>query len=184
MVVIKPRTIPNFSSKTLAIGARQLVVHEAFEMTWWFAASYFSWLTPMTIVMSSSVAGAEIMTFLAPAVMCFFASDALVKWPVDSMTMSALTDAQGRFAGSRSAKTLMVLPPTVMVSSVCETSKPRRPKIESYFKRWARVALSVRSLIPTILIFGLVNAARKKLRPIRPKPLIPTLIIVKTSSRK
>ena len=168
--------MPQLSCKTLAIGARQLVVHEAFEITLWFAGSYLSWFTPITIVMSSSVAGAEMITFLAPAVMCFLASAAFVKWPVDSMTISALTEAHGRFAGSRSAKTLIVLPPTVIVSSVWLTSSPRRPKIESYFRRWAKVALSVRSLIPTILIFGLVSAARKKLRPIRPNPLIPTLI--------
>jgi hypothetical protein len=30
-VVIKPSTIPNFSCTTLAKGAKQLVVHEAFE---------------------------------------------------------------------------------------------------------------------------------------------------------
>jgi len=33
--------------------------------------------------MSSSVAGAEIITFLAPAVICFPASAAFVKIPVD-----------------------------------------------------------------------------------------------------
>ena len=58
------------------------------------------------------------MTFLAPAAMCLDASAALVKKPVDSTTISALTDAHGRLAGSRYANTLMVLPPTVMESSV------------------------------------------------------------------
>ena len=83
------------------------------------------WFTPITIVMSSSVAGAEMITFLAPAVMCFCASAAFVKIPVDSTTTSALTDAQGRFAGSRSEKTLIVFPPTVIESSVKVTSRPR-----------------------------------------------------------
>merc|ERR1739848_319230 len=32
-VVIKPSTMPNFWSTTLTIGARQFVVHEAFETT-------------------------------------------------------------------------------------------------------------------------------------------------------
>ena len=68
--------------------------------------------------MSSSVAGAEMITFFAPAVMCFWASDALVKIPVDSTTTSAPTDFQGKFAGSRSAKTFITLPPTVRVSAV------------------------------------------------------------------
>ena len=51
---------------TLASGPRQFVVHEALEMMFWLP-SYLSSLTPMTMVMSSSVAGAEMMTFLASA---------------------------------------------------------------------------------------------------------------------
>jgi hypothetical protein len=39
-------------------------------------------------------------------------------------------------------------------------------------------------LIPTILIFGFVRDARKKLRPMRPKPLIPTLITVRVLATK
>ncbi len=38
-VVMKPCSMPNASSSTLAIGATQFVVHEAFEITWWFAGS-------------------------------------------------------------------------------------------------------------------------------------------------
>ena len=68
--------------------------------------------------MSSSVAGAEIITFFAPAVMCFCASAAFVKIPVDSITTSAPTDFHGKLAGSRSAKTLITFPPTVRVSAV------------------------------------------------------------------
>src|ERR1035437_4368756 len=85
MVVIRPRSMPNVSSMTLAIGARQFVVHEALEMMLWLAGSEFSWLTPMTMVMSSPLAGAEMTTFLAPAVMCLPALAASVKKPVDSM---------------------------------------------------------------------------------------------------
>jgi len=40
----------------------------------------------MTRVMSSFFAGAEMMTFLAPAAMCPLAFSASVKRPVDSMT--------------------------------------------------------------------------------------------------
>ena len=40
----------------------------ALEMMWCFAGSYFSWFTPMTTVMSSFFAGAEMMTFFAPGV--------------------------------------------------------------------------------------------------------------------
>ncbi len=34
IVVIKPRSMPIVSCSTLATGARQLVVHDAFEITW------------------------------------------------------------------------------------------------------------------------------------------------------
>ena len=46
--------------------------------------------------MSGSVAGAEIITFLAPACKCFSASGRLVKRPVDSKTTSTPNLAQGR----------------------------------------------------------------------------------------
>ena len=38
---------------------------------------------PTTTVTSSFFAGAEMMTFFAPAAMCAFALSASVKWPVD-----------------------------------------------------------------------------------------------------
>ena len=60
--------MPNASCSTLAIGARQFVVHDALEMMWCVAGSYLSSLTPMTTVMSSPLAGAEMMTFFAPPV--------------------------------------------------------------------------------------------------------------------
>ena len=68
--------------------------------------------------MSSSVAGAEITTFFAPAVMCLLASAALVKIPVDSTTTSTPNLPQGIFAGSRSGVTAIVLPATVIEFSV------------------------------------------------------------------
>src|SRR5690625_365967 len=55
--------------------------------------------------------------------------------------------------------------------------------IESYFRRWARVLLSVRSLTPTISTSAPeLSTARKKLRPMRPKPLIPTRMVTMSSS--
>ena len=38
-MVMVPTTMPKVSCKTLATGARQFVVQEAFEMTWCFAGS-------------------------------------------------------------------------------------------------------------------------------------------------
>ena len=59
--------MPHASSRTFASGPRQFVVHEAFEMMVCSAGSYAWWFTPMTMVTSSSFAGAEMMTFFAPA---------------------------------------------------------------------------------------------------------------------
>src|SRR6218665_1049769 len=45
-VVIRPRLMPHLSFITLAIGARQLVVHEALEMI--ASPLYLAWFTPNT----------------------------------------------------------------------------------------------------------------------------------------
>src|SRR5262245_11219468 len=86
IVVIWPFTIPKVSTSTLATGARQFVVHDAFETTWWLLGSYLSSFTPITIVRSSPFAGAEMITFFAPAARWAFALSASVKRPVDSIT--------------------------------------------------------------------------------------------------
>src|SRR5215212_7840270 len=88
--------MPNESLSTFARGARQFVVQDALLMIV-CEPSYLSWLTPMTIVRSSPVAGAEMMTFLAPpASTCLRASSALVKKPVDSTTTWAASAASPR----------------------------------------------------------------------------------------
>src|SRR5215207_6327100 len=52
----------------------------------------------------------------------------------------------------------------------------------SYFNRWASVLLSVRSLAPTTSMSApWASAARKKLRPMRPNPLIPTRTVTTVS---
>merc|ERR1712046_542251 len=61
-VVIKPSTSPNFSLTTFARGARQLVVHEAFETTV-SPPVYLVWFTPMTYMGTLSFGGADMMTF-------------------------------------------------------------------------------------------------------------------------
>src|ERR1039458_8878705 len=116
MVVMVPVTILKLSWMTLAMGARQFVVQDAFETMWCLAGSYFSSLTPSTIVMSSFFAGAVMMIFFTEPRRCFFASLASVNFPVDSMTTCAPTESQDRAAGSFSLKTLMILPSTEMLS--------------------------------------------------------------------
>ena len=68
-VVIKPSLIPNLSFNTLAIGARQLVVQEAFD-TNFVPFSYALWFTPQTNMGVSSFDGADITTYFAPASIC------------------------------------------------------------------------------------------------------------------
>src|SRR5215469_17624080 len=89
IVVIDPVMILNLSLMTLATGARQFVVQDAFEMMWCLAESYLSSFTPSTMVMSSPVAGAEMMTFFTVPCRCALAASALVNLPVDSMTTCA-----------------------------------------------------------------------------------------------
>merc|ERR1719421_241470 len=64
-VVINPSTSVNFSCTTFDSGARQLVVHEAFETTV-SAPVYLVLFTPMTYIGTESLGGAEMMTFLQP----------------------------------------------------------------------------------------------------------------------
>lgn len=66
IVVINPFSIPYLSFNTLAIGAKQLVVQEAPDITV-SEPSNMSLFVLNTIVFKSPVAGADITTFLAPA---------------------------------------------------------------------------------------------------------------------
>jgi hypothetical protein len=83
-VVMRASTMPKLSSSTLARGARQLVVHEALEMTLSLGL-YESRLTPQTY-MGASAEGAEMTTFLAPPFRWAEALSMVVKTPVDSTT--------------------------------------------------------------------------------------------------
>ena len=65
---IKPLSMPKASLMTFAAGARQLVVQEALERMLCLAGSYISSLTPSTRVKFSLLAGAVMITFLAPPV--------------------------------------------------------------------------------------------------------------------
>merc|ERR1719440_2154219 len=102
---MRPSLMPYVSWMTLASGARQLVVYEAFERML-IDLSYILWLTPMTN-MGASAEGAEMMTFLAPPSRCADALSMTVKMPVDSHTMSAPALPHGTSGGLRTAKNLM-----------------------------------------------------------------------------
>ena len=81
------------------------MVHDAFEITSWLSRSYAEKFTPSASVTSGPVAGAEMITFLAPASRCLAALSRSVNRPVDSITTSTPRSPQGSFAGSRSANT-------------------------------------------------------------------------------
>src|SRR6266536_4520201 len=128
--------------------------------------------------MSSPFAGAEMITFWAPAAWCLPASSAEVNRPVDSITTSTPRSAQGSAAGSFSARILIVLPCTEMPSPVTSTSCGSRPSTLSYCSRCAIVRTSPRSFAATIsMSWPSASAARQKLRPMRPKPFTPTRVV-------
>src|SRR5690554_2768292 len=113
-VVIKPSTIPKLSLITLANGAKQLVVQEAFETTR-ISLEYLSSFTPMTN-MGASFEGALTTTFLAPPLKWAEAFSISLKTPVDSTMYSAPQEFQGISAGFLKAKTLICLPLTTSLS--------------------------------------------------------------------
>ena len=180
-MVIRPLSTPKASSSTLTIGTKQLVVHEALDTTLCLAGSNVSSLTPGTNVASAPLDGAETMTKGAPASRCIAACSRLEKMPVDSTTTSTPRSPHGSSLGSRSASTLKLSPPILMPSSATWTSSSIRPNTESYRSRWAIVSTEPMSLTATMSMSApIFRAARKKLRPMRPKPLIPTRMDIGT----
>ena len=77
--------------------------------------------------MSSFLAGAEMITFFAPASMCAFALVASVKMPVDSTTMSTPRSPHGRAAGSFSLNERTLRPSMMISLSPAFTSPSKRP---------------------------------------------------------
>ena len=174
---MKPVFRPKLSCNTLATGATQLVVHEAFESMLCFSWSYLSSLTPITMVMSGFLAGAEIKTFLAPAVRCIAAFSLSVNRPVDSTARYTSMSFHGSLAGSRSIIVFIFLPLTIMPSGAASTGNGARPWIESYFNRCARLLGSAMSFTAKKSILALRSiAALNSRRPILPNPFMATLI--------
>ncbi len=159
------------------MGARQFVVHEAFERTVCFVGSYACWFTPMQMVRSAPFAGAEMITFFAPASRCFAALSRAVKSPLHSSTRSTPSCFHGSFAGSRSASTRIFFPSTTRPSPSVWTSRRSVPWTESYLSRCASVLLSVMSFTATNSRALSSRQARRTFRPMRPKPLIPTRVV-------
>merc|ERR1711966_226224 len=175
-VVMRPCLMPNLSWMVFTSGARPLVVHDAHETTA-IDESYSSWLTPTTRVgVSASLAGAEMMTFLAPPSMCFMQPSVEVKAPVDSQTYSTPVDFHGISVGSRVAESvtgrpLMERPPS-MISQV----PGKRPWTVSCSSRYFMYSGDMGELMCLSTNESRSMAMRTTWRPMRPKPLTPSLI--------
>src|SRR5437899_13015596 len=95
---MKPRLMPNLSSRTLAVVARQLVVHEALLLMRCLAGSYCFSLTPSSTLTAGYLARAVMLTFLAPAPMYLLAEAVSLKMRVDSATAPTPSSFRGSAA--------------------------------------------------------------------------------------
>ncbi len=176
---MKPSSMPKASSSTLARTARQLVVHDALEMTKWWAGSNCSSLTPITRVASASPDGAEIITRVAPASRWAAALARPVFLPVDSMTTSMPSSLQGRAFGSDSASRGIRRVPTTIESPSTPTGSGYRPCTESRANSRASASGAPRSLTATISrSCGEARAARRNERPVLPNPLMASRVVI------
>merc|ERR1719235_1605857 len=176
-VVMRPCLMPNFSLMTLTIGARPLVVHEAHETTFIEAGSYSCSLTPTTSVgVSASLAGAEMITFLAPPSTCFIQPSVVVKAPVDSQTYSTPVSFHGISVGSRVAESVMGRPLTLRPPSVTSTVPSNLPWTVSCSSKYFIYSGDIGELMCLRTKSSRSIAMHATWRPMRPKPLIPSLI--------
>ena len=179
---MNPCSTPKASSSTLAKTARQLVVHDALDTTKSCAGSKVSSLTPITNVASASLAGAEMITRRAPALMCAAAFSRLVSRPVLSITTSMPNFLHGNSAGWGSMSMITAEEPTVIVSCSTDTGTGKCPWTESRASSRASASGSPRSFTAaTSTSWGDLTAARRKARPVRPNPLIATLTAIEFS---
>merc|ERR1719387_2440480 len=176
-VVMRPCLMPNFSLMTLTIGAMPLVVHDAHDTTCIDAGSYSSWLTPTTRVgVSASLAGAEMITFLAPPSTCFMQPSVVVKAPVDSQTYSTPVSFHGISVGSRVAESETSRPLILRPESVISHVPLKRPCTVSCSSRYFMYSGDMGELMCLSTKESRSIAIRTTWRPMRPKPLTPSLI--------
>merc|ERR1719487_238124 len=175
-VVMRPCLMPNFSLMTLTIRARPLVVHDAHETTA-MSLVYSSSLTPTTSVgVSASLAGAEMMTFLAPPSMCFMQPSVVVNAPVDSQTYSTPVSFHGISVGSRVADSETGRPLIVKPESVISQVPLKRPWTVSCSRRYFMYSGDMGELMCLSTKESRSMAMRTTWRPMRPKPFTPSLM--------
>merc|ERR1719389_1654931 len=176
-VVMRPCLMPNLSLMVLTIGARPLVVHEAHETTFMVAGSYSSVFTPTTMVgVSASLAGAEMITFLAPPSMCFMQPSVVRKAPVDSQTYSTPVLDHGISVGSRVAESETGRPLILRPPSTTSQVPSKRPCTVSCSSKYFMYSGDIGELMCLSTNESRSIAMRTTWRPMRPKPLTPSLI--------
>ncbi len=150
------------------------MVQLAFETMLCFAASYVSSLTPRQMVTSGFFAGALIRTrFAPPLVICSSALSRLVKKPVDSRTTSTPKSFQGKLAGIRSFKILILWPRTMMFCVVVTDLAVEFAVDRIPFQQVCE-SEGVGQIVDRADAFDVALCiARRTLRPMRPKPLMP-----------
>merc|ERR1719478_2107021 len=175
-VVIRPCLMPNFSLMTFTMGTWPLVVHDAHDTTA-MDDSYSSSLTPTTMVgVSASLAGAEMTTFLAPPSMCFMQPSVVRNAPVDSQTYSTPADDHGISVGSRVAESETGRPLTMRPVSEISHVPLKRPWTVSCSRRYFMYSGDIGELMCLSTKESRSIAMRTTWRPMRPKPLTPSLI--------
>merc|ERR1719487_2378554 len=162
-VVMRPCLMPNFSLTVLTSGARPLVVHDAHETTF-------------IDVSSASLAGAEMTTFLAPPSMCFMQPSVVRNAPVDSQTYSTPADDHGISVGSRVAESETGRPLTMRPVSEISHVPLKRPWTVSCSRRYFMYSGDIGELMCLSTNESRSMAMRTTWRPMRPKPLTPSLI--------
>merc|ERR1719230_1093636 len=175
-VVIRPCLMPNLSLMTFTSGARPFVVHEAHETTA-MLLSYSSVFTPTTRVgVSASFAGAEMMTCLAPPSICFMQPSVVVNAPVDSHTYSTPHELHGISVGSRVEVRETSMPLMTRPSSLISHVPEKRPCTVSCSSRYFMYSGVMGELMCLRMNESRSIAMRTTWRPMRPKPLTPSLI--------
>merc|ERR1719163_1232746 len=136
-------------------------------------------LTPTTMVgVSASLAGAEMTTFLAPAGRCASHFSVVRKAPVDSQTYSTPASFHGISSGERTPERVTGMPLTMSEapSSAISHVPLKRPWTVSYSMRYLRYSGARAALMCLTTNASRSMAMRTTWRPMRPKPLTPSLI--------
>ena len=177
-MVIRPFSTPKASSRTFTMGTKQLVVHEAFDTTVWAAGSNSSSLTPTTKVASAPEHGAETSTRGAPPSRWRAAAPRLVKMPVDSTTTSTPRSPHGRSSGLRTDRTLMRPRPLAACRRRLTRRRPAAVDRVAAQQMGHRVDRSEIVDGHHVDARALDPGGPVEVRPMRPKPLIPTRMLM------